>query len=89
MNRESFLAQWKTHLTFAGLFVLVLGFNIVLGLGHGKGLLDAAWWSISEIRPMDYLMFVLFWYACAVPAFRDGWHTSLITLNLSQSHTKK
>jgi hypothetical protein len=86
---REFLAKWKTHLTFVGIFLFVFALNITIGLAAGQTFLGAAWRAIGEIRPMDYLMFALFWYACAVHRPKDDWDSSLITLNLARSTTRK
>jgi hypothetical protein len=89
MSPREFLAKWKTHLFFVGAFLSVLAFNITIGFTAGQTFLGATGRAISEIRPMDYLMFALFWYACAVHRPKDGWDSSLITLNLSRSNNQK
>jgi hypothetical protein len=90
MNPREFLARRKAHLIFVGAFiVVVLAFNITIGFTEGRTFLGATWMAISEIRPMDYLMFALFWYACAVHRPKDDWDSSLISLNLSRANTEK
>jgi hypothetical protein len=89
MHPRELLAKWKTHLTFVGFFFFVVALNLMIGLMAGKTFLSAAWWAMVEIRPMEYLMFALFWYACAVHPPKDDWHSSLISLNLAGSTTRK
>ena len=89
MNRREFLAKWKIHLYFVGAFLFVLAFNVIIGFTAGQTFLGATWRAISEIRPMEYLMFALFWYACAVQRPKDDWYTPLISLNLSRTQTEK
>jgi len=89
MNPREFLAKRKTHLIFVGVFLFVLAFNIIIGFMAGQTFLGATWRAINEIRPMDYLMFALFWYACAVHRPKDDWDSSLITLNLSRSNNQE
>jgi hypothetical protein len=85
MNATEFLAKWKTHLIFAGVFLSVLIFNSTFNLAAGQSLLTATWNAIREITPMEYAMLVLFWYFCAVRRPEDEWGTSLTTLNLGRS----
>jgi hypothetical protein len=84
MNPREFIAKRKAHLVFVGSFLLALVFNITIGLIAGESVLSATWRSVSELRPMDYAMFALFWYACAVHQPKDDWQSSLISLNLSK-----
>ncbi len=89
MNPRDFLTKRKKHLIFMGIFLLVLTFNITIGFMAGQTFVAATWKAISEIRPMEYLMFALFWYACAVHRPKDDWESSLITLNLSRADNQK
>ena len=75
---KEFLAKWKTHLFFAGAFLSVLVFNITIGFTAGQTFLGATWRAIGEIRAMDYLMFALFWYVCAVHRPKDDWDIPLL-----------
>ena len=88
MNRREFLAKWKTQFFFISSLLFVLAFNIIIGFTPGQTSLGATWRAISEIRPVEYAMFALFWYACAVHRPKDDWESSLITLNLSRSNQK-
>jgi hypothetical protein len=85
---KEFLAKRKAHLIFGTAFLFVLALNIILGLTPGQTILGATWNGISAIKPMDYLMFALFWYACAVQPPKDDWHSSFISLNLSRTNTE-
>jgi hypothetical protein len=86
---KEFLAKRKAHLLFGTAFVVVLALNIIIGFTPGQTILGATWKGLRALRPMDYLMFVVFWYACAVHRPRDDWHTPLISLNLSRTNTEK
>jgi hypothetical protein len=88
MNPREFLAKRKTHLIMVSLFLSVLAFNITMAFTAGQTFLGATWTAVSEIKLMDYLMFALFWYAC-VHRPKDGWDSSLTTLNLSRSNNQK
>jgi hypothetical protein len=86
---NEFLAKRKAHLIFGTAFLFVLALNIILGFTASQTVLGAIWNGISSIRPMDYLMFALFWYACAVHPPKDDWYSPLISLNLSRTNTEK
>jgi hypothetical protein len=85
MKPRELIAKRKAHLVFVAAFLLALVFNITIGLMSGESVLGATWKSVSEIRPMEYAMFALFWYACAVHQPKDDWQGSFISLNLSSS----
>jgi hypothetical protein len=89
MNPREFLTKHKVHFFFVSVFLFVLALNITIGFMAGQTVLGATWKAISEIKPMDYLMFAIFWYACAVHRPKDDWGSSLISLNLSRSYSKK
>lgn len=88
MNPRGFLAKHKTHLIFVGAFLFALAVSIAMNLAANQTFGDATWTAISEIRPMDYFMFALFWYACAVYRPQE-WSSPLISLNLSRSNNPK
>ena len=85
MNRMEFMAKRKSHLVFVSAFLIAVVANITIGLISGESFVDATWTGVSEIRPMDYGMFALVWYACAVHPPKDDRQSSLISLNLAGS----
>lgn len=89
MNLREFLAKRKIHLFFVGAFLSVLALNFTIGLTSGQTFLSATWTAFSEIRPADYVMFALFWYACVTHRPKDDWHSPFTTLNLFQSNNRK
>lgn len=88
MNPKRLLSNRKAHLIFGGALFLFMAVSIIAGLATGQSFLDATWSAVRGIRPMDYLMFALFWYVCAAPP-RDDWDTSLISLNLARSDNRE
>ncbi|HSE36963.1 MAG TPA: hypothetical protein VLG74_06635 [Blastocatellia bacterium] len=82
MNPMEFIARRKTHLVFVFAF-LVAVVNMTIGLTSGESFLGATLTGVSQIRPMDYGLFALFWYACAAHPPKDDWQSSLISLNLA------
>ena len=81
MNNEV-IANLKVHLLFAAGFLIALTFGITTEIVGGQRLPGAIWNTVSQIRPMEYAMFALFWYVCAVHKARDERNGSLTTLNL-------
>jgi hypothetical protein len=86
---KEFLAKRKAHLIFGTAFLFVLALNMIIGLTAGQTVSGATWNAISEVRPFDYLMFAIVWYACAEHPPRDDWYSPLISLNLSRTNTEK
>ena len=82
---KEFLAKHKAHLIFGTAFLVVLAFNIVSGFTAGQTILGATWAGIGALRPMDYAMFALFWYACTAQRSKDDWYSPLVSLNLSNT----
>mgnify|MGYP003575784321 FL=1 len=85
MNLMEFIAKRKTHLVFIFAFLVAVVVNITIGLMSGESVLGATWSVVSGIKPMDYAMFGLFWYACAVYQPKGDWQSPLTSLNLSGS----
>ena len=85
---KEFLAKRKVHLIFGTGLLFILAFNVITGFKEGQTIWAATWKGLSAQRPMDYVMFALFWYACAVHP-KDDWYSPLISLNLSRTNTEK
>ena len=86
---KELLAKRKAHLIFASAFLLALALNITIALTAGQTILGAIWKGFSDVRPMDYMLFALFWYACAVHRPKDDSYSPLISLDLSQTNAEK
>jgi hypothetical protein len=86
---KQFFVMRNAHLIFVSALLFFLALNVIIGFTKGETVLRATWNGISELRPMDYLMFALFWYACAVHRPKDDWDSSFISLNLSQTNSEK
>jgi aspartate racemase len=82
VNPKQSFSKWKTPLIFVGALLLALAFNTVIGFTPNESVLESLWRGLREIRPMEYLMFAAFWYAFTGQP-KDKWHSSLISLNLS------
>ena len=83
---KHFSKNWKLHLTFGGAFLLILAAHIVMNMTAGQPFRSAMGNAFLDIRPMEYAMFILVWYACA--RYRQGENgPSLFTmLNLGRSN---
>ena len=89
MKPREFFAKRKKQLIVAAAFLLALVLNIAPGLIAGKPVAGAVWTGLSEIPPMDYLMFAGFWYVLFIHRPKDDWSGNLTALNLSKSHSQK
>lgn len=86
---KHFLAKRKAHLLFGSALLFTIALNCVLAFTPGQTFMVTIWNGFGAIRPMEYLMFAGFWYACASQRPRDDWYSPLTSLNLSQSNPRK
>jgi len=89
MKPTEFIAKRKKQIIVAAAFVLALFLSIAPGLIAGKPVAGAIWTGLSEIPPMDYIMFAGFWYVLFIHTPKDAWSSNLTALNLSDSHSQK
>ena len=82
MTKNELIVKRKIHLLFAGGVLIVLAISTVTEILAGGGFLSAVWNAVREIRPMEYIMILLFWYVCAFHKPKDDWNGSFTTLNL-------
>ena len=85
MKTKELVNRWKVHLVFGGGFLLVFAINMVMNALNGQTVLRATVSSLQGIRPMEYLMFALFWYVLARGKESDA-RSRFTTLNLSSKH---
>ena len=62
MNKKEFFRKSKVHLLFGGGFLLVFVINVAINFFSGQSFLWATVGALREIRPVEYIMFILFWY---------------------------
>jgi len=89
MKPGEFIAKRKKQIIVAAAFLLALVLNIAPGLIAGKPIAGAIWTGLSEMPPMDYLMFAGFWYVLFIHRPKDDWSSNLTALNLSKSHSQE
>ncbi len=90
ITRSEFTSKWKTHLLFGGGFLAAIAFSVVVNMVAGEHFSEAAWSAVREIRPMEVVMLVAFWYGCAFYQPKDEWSSSFTSLNLGskdEEHT--
>jgi hypothetical protein len=84
MNKDK-SRKLKVHLIFGGILTLVLLVNLVSRLASGERLLQALWNALKDIRPIEWGMIFLFWYAAAFHKAQNEWPSSrMTTLGLSE-----
>jgi hypothetical protein len=71
--------QLKVHLVFAGGVALVLLFGVISKMASGERLFQVFWNSVKDVRPVEGLMIVLFWYAFAFQRPQNSWTTGEVT----------
>jgi hypothetical protein len=86
MVRTEFIAKWKTHLLFCGLFLAAFAFSVVVSMFAGEPFSQSVVLALQEIRPAEVLMFFAFWYVCSFYQPNHEWSSSFTTLNLSSKN---
>jgi len=69
----------KIHLVFGGAVVLALLFGVLSNLASGEHVSQALWHSVTSVRPFEWLMIALFWYAVAFQRLQNKWTTGEVT----------
>jgi len=88
--RGEYIPKWKMHLLFGGGFLAAIAFSVVVNMVAGEHFSEAAWSAVREIRPIEVVMLVAFWYYCAFYQPKDEWSSSFTSLNLGskdEEHT--
>jgi hypothetical protein len=62
MNKNNLPAKWKVHFLFGGGLLLVILINVAMNSFAGQTFLRVVLGALSGIRPVEYVMFILFWY---------------------------
>jgi hypothetical protein len=79
------LRKLKVHVVFGGFLTLLLLVSVIWRMASGERLLQASWNSLNEIRPFEWVMFFVLWYAAAFPRPQDeSWWNSMTSLGLSR-----
>jgi hypothetical protein len=71
--------QLKVHLVFGGAVVLVLLVGVLSKMASGERFFPALLNAVKDGRPFEWLMIVLFWYACAFQKPQNSWTTGEVT----------
>ena len=82
MTKNKLISGWKIHLLFGGGFLAALAFSVMTNIVAGERFFDAAWSAVRAIRPVEVVMLISFWYACAFYRPKNEWTSSFTTLNL-------
>jgi hypothetical protein len=88
MTKNEFISGWKTHLLFGGGFLAASAFSVMTNMVEGERFFDAAWSAVQEIRPVEIVMLISFWYVCAFYQPKNRRTSSFTTLDL-QSNQKE
>jgi hypothetical protein len=89
MTKSEFLSRWKIHLLFGGGFLVALASSVVTNIIAGERFYEATWSAIREIRLMEVVMLISFWYASVFYLPKDEWDGSFTTLNLGSKEKDK
>jgi hypothetical protein len=86
VTRIKLAYRTKVHLFFGGGLLLALAVGLATSLFSGLSLWSSIFGAFRQIRPVEYIMFALFWYWFA-RGQRTNSRPTLTTLNLSGSKT--
>jgi len=73
----------KIHFFFSLGFLIILLIGMVPRLVSGERLLQSLLGALADIRPVEWIMFFVFWYTLAKNNLRDGWFKPPQTLGLA------
>jgi len=75
----------KVHIFFGVTLTLILLVSVIWRMASGERWPQASWNAIREIRPFEWVMFFVVWYAVAFHRPQDeAWWNSITTLRLSR-----
>lgn len=81
MNTDRSSYNLKQHLFFGGGLLLVLAISVAMNLSSGQTFLSAALAAFGQIRPVEYGMYLAFWYWLA-RGQQTSFRTTFTSLNL-------
>ena len=85
MNKKEFFRKSKVHLFFGGGFLVVFVISGAINFFSGQSFSSATVGAFREIRPLEYIMFILFWYWFA-RGQQSNSRPEFTSLNLSGSN---
>ena len=80
--RGEYISKLKIHLFFGCGLLAAIAFSVVVNMVAGEHFSAAAWSAVRELRPIEVVMLVAFWYYCAFYQPKDEWSSSFTSLNL-------
>ena len=86
MIKNKLSYKTKVHLFFGGGFLLAFAISVAINFFSGQRLALSIVGAFREIKPMEYIMFFLFWYWLARGRQTES-RPTLTTLNLGGSKT--
>lgn len=76
----------RAHLVFSIGLVIVLLAGLVPRMASGEPFFQAVWGALTDVRPGEWLMFFVFWYALTKNILRDGWFRPPQSLGLADQN---
>ena len=86
MTRNKFSYKSKVHFFFGGGLLLAFSISVAINFFSGQHFSSAIVSPFREIRPVEYIMFFLFWYWFAHGRQTES-RPTLTTLNLGDTKT--
>jgi hypothetical protein len=73
----------KTHIVFSLGLLIILLIGLIPRMASGERFFRALWSALTDVRPVEWVMFFTLWYAFAKDNLRKGWFKSSQTLGLA------
>lgn len=73
----------KVHVLFSVGLVIILLIGVIPRMAAGERLFQALWGGLTDVRPVEWVMFFAFWYTLAKNNLSEGGFTSPQTLGLA------
>ena len=86
MTTNRLSRNWKVHLFFGGGFLLAITIGVAVNFFSGQTFLSATIAAFRQIKPFEYILFLLFWYWLARGQQTEA-QTTFTSLNLRGSKT--
>ena len=86
MTTNRLFHNGKEHLFFGGGFLLAIAIAVAMNFFSGQTFLSATIDALRQIKPFEYIMFLLFWYWVA-RGQQTKTETTFTSLNLGGSKT--
>jgi hypothetical protein len=86
--RKERLRKLRVHLLIGSLYFVAFTISITMKLFAGEVFSTALWHSITDVRPVEWMMLVIVWWTAASSLNSDAWNTKGLGLLISELKRK-